>query len=134
MENLIFCLNATIPVFITMIFGYFFKRIHLFDAAFLSKMNKFVFVAALPVLLFEDISTTDLRKAWDISFVIFCFLATLLSILFSIAVSYRLKDRSIQGEFVQDSTSYSLENLPCTMEYGRILCRKYFPSRVILKT
>ena len=33
MENLIFCLNATIPVFITMIFGYFFKRIHLFDAA-----------------------------------------------------------------------------------------------------
>lgn len=96
MENLIFCLNATIPVFITMIFGYFFKRIHLFDAAFLSKMNKFVFVAALPVLLFEDISTTDLRKAWDTSFVIFCFLATLLSILFSIAVSYRLKDRSIQ--------------------------------------
>jgi hypothetical protein len=71
MENLIFCLNATIPVFITMIFGYFFKRIHLFDAAFLSKMNKFVFVAALPVLLFEDISTTDLRKAWDTSFVIF---------------------------------------------------------------
>ena len=103
MENLIFCLNATIPVFITMIFGYFFKRIHLFDAAFLSKMNKFVFVAALPVLLFEDISTTDLRKAWDTSFVIFCFLATLLSILFSIAVSYRLKDRSIQGEFVQAS-------------------------------
>jgi len=84
MENLIFCLNATIPVFITMIFGYFFKRIHLFDAAFLSKMNKFVFVAALPVLLFEDISTTDLRKAWDTSFVIFCFLATLLSILLSI--------------------------------------------------
>ena len=69
----------------------------------LSKMNKFVFVAALPVLLFEDISTTDLRKAWDTSFVIFCFLATLLSILFSIAVSYRLKDRSIQGEFVQAS-------------------------------
>ena len=71
MENLIFCLNATIPVFITMIFGYFFKRIHLFDAAFLSKMNKFVFVAALPVLLFEDISTTDLRTAWDTSFIIF---------------------------------------------------------------
>ena len=103
MENLIFCLNATIPVFITMIFGYFFKRIHLFDAAFLSKMNKFVFAGRLPVLLFEDISTTDLRKAWDTSFVIFCFLATLLSILFSIAVSYRLKDRSIQGEFVQAS-------------------------------
>lgn len=103
MENLIFCLNATIPVFITMFFGYFFKRIHLFDASFLAKMNKFVFVAALPVLLFEDISTTDLREAWDTSFVVFCFLATLFSILFSIAVSYRLKDCSIQGEFVQAS-------------------------------
>lgn len=103
MENLMFCLNATIPVFITMFFGYFFKKIHLFDAAFLAKMNKFVFVAALPVLLFEDISTTDLMTAWDTSFVVFCFLATLLSIIFSIVISYRLKDRSIQGEFVQAS-------------------------------
>lgn len=103
MDNLLFCLNATIPVFIMMVFGYFFKRIHLFDAAFLAKLNTFVFVAALPVLLFEDISTTNFAAAWDTSFVIFCFLATLCSILFSILVSYRLKNRSIQGEFVQAS-------------------------------
>lgn len=103
MENLIFCLNATIPVFITMFFGFFFKRIHLFDASFLSKMNKFVFVAALPVLLFEDISTTDFIKAWDIRFVGFCFIATLISILISVFVSTRLKNKAIQGEFVQSS-------------------------------
>lgn len=103
MENLIFCLNATIPVFITMFLGFFFKKIHLFDASFLSKMNKFVFVAALPVLLFEDISTTDFLKAWDIRFVGFCFIATLISIVISILVSMRLKNKSIQGEFVQAS-------------------------------
>lgn len=103
MENLMFCLNATIPVFITMFFGLFFRRIGLFDTAFLSKMNKFVFVAALPVLLFEDISTTDFIKAWDAKFVVFCFCATLISILISIGLSYKLKDKNIQGEFVQAS-------------------------------
>ena len=49
MENLIFCLNATIPIFFTLLLGYFFRRIGLFDDAFVSRMNKFVFVAALPV-------------------------------------------------------------------------------------
>ena len=66
MDNLIFSLNATIPVFLMMVLGMIFRKIGLFDEAFITKMNKFVFVAALPVLLFEDISTTDLRKAWDI--------------------------------------------------------------------
>lgn len=103
MENLIFCLNATIPVFLMMLLGYGFRRIHLFDDAFLARMNKFVFVVALPILLFEDISTTNLYEAWDTSFVLFCFFATLGCILFSILVSYRLKDRRLQGEFIQGS-------------------------------
>ena len=59
MENLIFSLNATVPVFLMMILGLVFKKIGWIDDIFASKMNKFVFRAALPVLLFQDLATVD---------------------------------------------------------------------------
>lgn len=101
MENLIFSLNATLPIFLTMILGWFFKKAGLMDDSFVSKMNAFVFQAALPVLVFEDLATVDFLEVWDTKFVIFCFLATLISILSVTAISYLWKDRSIQGEFIQ---------------------------------
>ena len=56
MDNLIFCLNVTVPIFLTLLLGYFFRKIGLFDETFVNRMNKFVFVIPLPVLLFQDIS------------------------------------------------------------------------------
>lgn len=103
MENLIFSLNATLPIFFTMILGWFFRRVGLMDEAFVNKMNKFVFQAALPVLVFQDLATVDFRKVWDIRFVAFCFFATLLGILGVTALSYLWRDKSIQGEFIQAS-------------------------------
>lgn len=103
MENLIFSLNATLPIFLTMILGWFFKRTGLMDERFVAKMNRFVFQAALPVLVFQDLSTVDFFEVWDTKFVVFCFLATLISILSVTALSYLWKDRSIQGEFIQAS-------------------------------
>lgn len=65
MDNLIFCLNVTVPIFLTLLLGYFFRRIGLFDEAFVNRMNKFVFVIPLPVLLFQDIAKIDIYEAWD---------------------------------------------------------------------
>ena len=73
------------------------------DEGFVKKMNQFVFVAALPALLFEDLSAVDFVEAWDTRFVLFCFFATLLSIGLTVLLSFLLKDRSAQGEFVQAS-------------------------------
>lgn len=103
MENLIFCLNATIPIFFTLLLGYFFRRIGLFDDAFVSRMNKFVFVAALPVLLFQDIAQVDIYKVWDLKMVIFCFVITSLSITISVLLSLFLHPSDIRGEFIQAS-------------------------------
>ena len=103
MENLIFSFNATLPIFFTMLLGLFFCKIGLMDENFVKKMNQFVFTAALPALLFEDLSTVDFYRAWDTRFVLFCFFATLLSIGLTALLSFLLKDRSIQGEFVQAS-------------------------------
>lgn len=103
MENLVFCLNATIPVFLLMILGFLFIKTGIFTESFAKTMNSFVFKIALPVLVFQDLSQEDFMAVWDGKYVLFCFLATFLSILLSIGISFGLKDRSIQGEFAQAS-------------------------------
>ena len=101
MDNLIFSLNATIPVFLMMVLGYVFRRVGLLTEALASGMNAFVFKITLPVLLFADLAVVDFSEAWDTKFVLFCFGVTLFSILFAGAVSFLWKDRSAQGEFIQ---------------------------------
>ena len=101
MENLIFCLNATVPVFLLMILGFIFRKTGIFTESFTKTMNTFVFQVTLPALVFQDLSQEDFAAVWDGKFVMFCFAATLLSITAAILVSFGLKDRSLQGEFAQ---------------------------------
>lgn len=104
MDNLVFSLNATVPIFLMMVLGLFFNKIRWMDEEFANKMNKFVFRIPLPVLLFGDLAVVDIKEAWDTKFVIFCFIITLISITIAIGISCLLKDRSIQGEFIQERT------------------------------
>ena len=101
MENLIFSLNATIPIFLMMLLGMLFRKLGWMDEVFAAKMNKFVFLVPLPVLLFEQLATVDFSEVWDIKFIIFCFVVTAISITISTLISLLWKDRSIKGEFIQ---------------------------------
>ena len=103
MENLVFSLNATVPIFLLMVLGYIFHKIHWVDDVFASKMNKFVFTVPLPVLVFKNLAEVDFREAWNGKFVLFCFLVTVVSICIAIGLSFLLKDKSNRGEFVQSS-------------------------------
>ena len=101
MENLIFSLNATIPIFLMMLLGMLFRKLGWMDEVFAAKMNKFVFLVPLPVLLFEQLATVDFSEVWDIKFILFCFVVTAISITTSTLISLLWKDRSIKGEFIQ---------------------------------
>ena len=101
MENLIFSLNATIPIFLMMLLGMLFRKLGWMDEVFAAKMNKFVFLVPLPVLLFEQLATVDFSEVWDIKFILFCFVVTAISITISTLISLPWKDRSIKGEFIQ---------------------------------
>ena len=101
MENLIFSLNATIPIFLMMLPGMLFRKLGWMDEVFAAKMNKFVFLVPLPVLLFEQLATVDFSEVWDIKFILFCFVVTAISITISTLISLLWKDRSIKGEFIQ---------------------------------
>ena len=81
MDNLIFCLNGTMPIFMLMILGYVFNKINIVDDVLSEKMNKFVFKVALPVLLFKDIADADFTSSWDGKYVLFGIVVTTLSIL-----------------------------------------------------
>ncbi len=102
-ENLIFSLNATVPVFLMMVLGYLLHKIGWMDDEFASKMNRFVFRVPLPVLLFGDLAAVDFAQVWNMKFVSFCFGVTVISIAVSAGISFLWKDRSIQGEFIQAS-------------------------------
>ena len=80
MENLVFSLNATVPIFLMMVLGMLFRKLGWMDEEFAAKMNKFVFLIPLPVLLFGDLAKVDFKEVWNIKFVIFCFVVTFICI------------------------------------------------------
>ena len=116
MDNLVFSLNATVPIFLMMILGLFFNKIGWMD----EELAGAVVVAGDDAdlrsqrhqagegaveqadgLCGGDLAVVDIKEAWDTKFVIFCFIITLISITIAIGISCLLKDRSIQGEFIQ---------------------------------
>lgn len=101
MENLIFSLNATMPVFLMMVLGMLFRKTGILKENMIDGLNQFVFKIALPVLLFGDLAKQDFAQAWDGKFVAFCFVVTLLSIGLATLMSVALKDKSLRGEFIQ---------------------------------
>lgn len=103
MENLIFSLNATAPVFMMMVLGLLLHKIGWIDDEFASKMNRFVFRVPLPLLLFSDLAAVDFREVWNPKFVLFCFTVTIISIGISALIALIWKDRGIRGEFIQAS-------------------------------
>jgi len=103
LDDLRFSLNATMPVFLMMVFGYICRRIGLLDEHTTSKVNRFTFRTLLPALLFADLSKADFRTVWDSEFVLFCVCVTLLSILTAGAYSLLHKDKTERGEIIQAS-------------------------------
>lgn len=101
MSNLIFSLNATIPLFLMMVTGYLLKMIGYVDASGAAMMNKLVFRLFLPALLFLDLAQEDFKAIWDGEMVLFCFVTTILSILIAVLISLIDKDRKERGEIIQ---------------------------------
>ena len=101
LANLLFCLNATIPLFLLLVLGMVFTKFKIFDEVFVAKLNSFVFQIALPVLVFYDLCREDFYRLWDGRFVLFCFIATALSIALTAAIAFLLPDKSTRGEFIQ---------------------------------
>lgn len=102
MQNLIFSLNATLPVFLVMVVGYALGQLGFLPPAFCKASDRLTFKVTLPLMLFLDMGSVDILHDFRPRFVLFCFAATLVGILTVWAVAKRfLKDKTLVGEFVQ---------------------------------
>lgn len=104
MENFVFSLNATMPLFLLAVLGWLMMRFGLFTTEFVRVADKFVFQVALPAMLFRDIATADIREIFDARFVAYCMLATtaMFGVTWALTVLL-MKDKSMVGAFVQAS-------------------------------
>ena len=104
MENFIFSLNATAPIFLVMILGNILMKTGFLSEEFTRVSDKFVFKVALPALLFYDISTADMRDVFNLKFILFCMFTTIIMFLVIWILTWIfMKDKSMVGAFVQAS-------------------------------
>lgn len=102
MENFIFALNATLPLFLVILLGWFLRRVGMIDEGFCTVGNRYVFQCALPVSLFRSVAEMDLYADFDLRFCVFCFVVTSVVFLGVWGLTWRFaRDRSIVGAFSQ---------------------------------
>lgn len=108
MENFIYSINVTMPIFLVMVIGYILKQIGMLNDNFVTVANKFNFKVTLPFMLFKDIAGVDIKAVFDIKYVLFC--AIVSTICFWVVwgtAKLLVRDKTIRGAFVQSSFSGS---------------------------
>lgn len=104
MSNLIYSLNATLPIFLVMAAGYILKQAGMLNDEFVKTANKFNFNVTLPALLLLNMMDCDIWNTFDGKYVLYCATVTIICILVTwVLAKIFLKDKTIVGEFVQGS-------------------------------
>lgn len=104
LENFIYSINVTIPIFLVMVLGYFLRRRGMLNENFVNVANKFNFDVTLPFMVFRDIAAVDIRSVFDLKYVLFCAIASSVCfwVVWGLAKLF-IKDKSLIGAFVQAS-------------------------------
>lgn len=104
MDSFIYSLNATVPIFLVMIIGNLLNRIGLIDKHFSNVADKFVFKICLPCMLYLNLADTNIRQNFDVHYIGYCFVVTLISIVsIWFLARHLMADKSMVGAFVQGS-------------------------------
>ena len=81
MNNLIFGINLVLPLFIIILVGAFIRRKGILNDASMDSITSLVFYIALPAKLFMDTVKTDFTQVFDINFILFTVIGTIISFL-----------------------------------------------------
>ena len=114
-ENLIFSINAVLPIFLIMIFGMALKRLGVIDPAGAKQMNALLFNFALPIRLFLDLYVSDFSELWDVRLMIFTAGSVLVFffICWGLAI-WLMPNRQMKGAFIQGGfrSNFAILGLP----------------------
>ncbi len=102
MESLLYSVNVTVPVFSMMILGCILRRAGIIHEEYVKDSNRLTFRVLLPVMLFNSMRGSDFRGAFDLGFLLFCFLFLIVypCTVWLIASRF-IQDRRKLGAFVQ---------------------------------
>lgn len=104
MNNFIFSINATLPIFLVIVIGYILKICGKVNEAFCSAANDINYKLTLPALLFIDISSTNIKESFDTKYVLYCAIVTTVCfVVIWVLAKIFIKDKTEIGAFVQGS-------------------------------
>ena len=115
MTDLIFAINATAPIVLTVVVGYFLKRLKMLDGNVARVLNKLVFRVFLPAMLFLNMYKIESLADVDFGFVWYTVIATV--VLFCAAFGAVLlftKENPKRGALLQSvfRANYALVGIP----------------------
>ncbi len=101
MENLLFSINGTLPIFIVMFIGIIVRRLKLVDDKYVSQANKLNFNTAMPVMLFENVRGSDITTALDVKFTVTLMLMVIAELVMAAGISCLCVKPYRRGSFTQ---------------------------------
>lgn len=114
-DAFIFAANAVLPIVLTIVFGYFLKRIKLLTPEFLDVGNKLTFRVLLPAMLFYNVYNIDSLRDVNFVFVLYGLAAVIVICLLGIALTCLFtKDNAKRGSLAQAMfrSNYAIIGLP----------------------
>lgn len=115
MSDILFAINATAPIVLMVLVGYFLKRLGLLEASVGKALNKLVFRVFLPAMLFLNVYKIESFSNIDFTFVWYTLVVT--SVLFALAiptVCFMTKENPKRGALLQSvfRANYALVGIP----------------------
>ena len=102
MESFVVCINAVLPIFLLMAVGYAARCFHLLDRADVEKINRIVFRAFMPVMVFYNLYSSDLSSAMRGSLLGYAAIGVLAEYLLSLGYALLfVKEHSRRGVVIQ---------------------------------
>ena len=102
MESLKLSFESVMPIFLLMLLGYLLKRLKFADKACFDAMNRLIFKAFLPLLLFYNIYQTELKQVLNPSLIAFVVISVLcVFVAGNFAVLLLTKDNAKRGVMLQ---------------------------------
>lgn len=117
MRSFIIAINAVVPFLIYIIFGYGVRRSGLVDEGFMNKLNKLIFTAFFPLLMFNNLYNVDHGLVLNWKMVITAVVSILaLQVILLVTVPCIIKENSRRGVIIQAiyRSNFVLFGIPLT--------------------
>ena len=102
MESLILSFNAVTPLFLLMLLGYMIKRLGMAKKNDFDMINKLVFKVFLPILLFQNLYTTERVDTFDLKIVLFTIIGVALTFIIGYFYTrFAIKENSKRASVLQ---------------------------------